>query len=187
MKINLQARKSESCVKHTKPNKTFYVENNNIAKTNNKVETKNKTMVFQKENLTEEVINKHLHNKKDKLKLKQFLRTIQMSASSFIVAMPVSAQIQVKDLPSQSELVEFGQWIIQYASGTIIIGGIAWIAITRVLKFFPNERYKQLALDIAVNTVKGITEALLLPTIIGIIVGLTHLLFGGIPVFNLPL
>lgn len=149
----------------------------------------NKITVFQNENLQQEVKKFPVTNKLEKKKLKKLIQTVQASASSLLVAIPVSAQeveSVTKDLPTQSELLAIAQWAIIYSTVAIISGGCVWVVLTRVLKFPAIEKYNKKALDIAVNTIKGITEALLIPTIIGIIVGVSFLLFGGIPVFNLP-
>lgn len=147
-----------------------------------------KPTVFHKENLQQEV-KKLNASQREKKKLKRLVQTVQASASSFVIAIPVSAQevgSATKDLPTQEQLLEIAQWAITYATTAIVVAGCVWIVVSRVLHFLPVEKYKKMALDIATNTIKGITEALLIPTIIGIIVGVSFLLFGGVPVFNLP-
>mgnify|MGYP005750564019 CR=1 FL=1 len=180
MKVNLTTKNSKSYVDYIQPTKEIY----NVGKN----ETSN-ISVFHKENIQQEVEKLKVKDQKEKRRLKKLIQVAQASTSSFIVAIPVSAQTPevAKELPPPEQLMELAQWAIGYATISIIAAGIIWVVITRVLHFLPIEKYKKMALDIATNTIKGITEALLIPTIIGIIIGIAFLLFGGIPVFNLPL
>lgn len=157
---------------------------------NIKTKDSNDAKVFTIENLQQEVKKSKLPLK-EKSKLNKMLKTLTASASTFIVAIPVSAQETTakvtEELPSTIELAEMGQWLIGYTTIVIIVAGIVWVVASRVLHFFPVEKYRKMALDIAQGTLKGITEALTLPTIFLIIIGIAYLLFGGFASFNLPL
>lgn len=184
MLVNLQTKDCKSYVNYTKPSKTI---SDNVNK-NNKI-------LFQPLNPIQEVKHPDLNLKQNK-KVNKWIKSLTLSASSFLIALPVSAQevatqaqtsTVLAELPSQADLVEIARWAIGYSTVAIVAFGVVWIVATRVLQFPAIKKYRDMALDIATNTIKGITEALLIPTLVAIIIGVTVLLFGGIGVFSLPL
>lgn len=194
--VNLQAKGYKSYVNYTKPNKTVYEAPVKLNPHVNEL-NKNNQSLFQVLNPLEEVKHEQLSPKENK-KVNKWLKTLTLSASSFLIALPVSAQEKIakvepevstvlSELPSQADLMEIARWAIGYSTVAIVAGGVVWIVATRVLQFPAIKKYRDMALEIATNTIKGITEALLIPTLVAIIIGVTVLLFGGIGVFSLPL
>lgn len=181
MLVKLQAKECKTFVTYKKPNKTIY---------DNSIElNKNNKEVFQILNPHQEVKHENLNLKQNK-KINQWIKSLMLSASSFLVAIPVSAQgtsSVIADLPSQTDLMEIAQWAIGYSTKSIVLFGVVWIVVTRVLQFPAIKKYRDMALEIATNTIKGITEAILIPTLIAIIIGISVLLFGDIGIFHLPL
>ena len=188
MLVKLQAKDSKSYVNYTKPNKVVY--QSHELKNNSKA-------VFQILNPLQEVKHNQLNPKENK-KVNKWLKSLTLSASSFLIAIPVSAQEKIAkiepeavtvlaDLPSHKDMIEIAQWAIGFSTVAIVAGGVVWIVATRVLQFPAIKKYRDMALEIATNTIKGITEAILIPTLIAIIIGTAVLLFGGIGAFQLPL
>lgn len=184
MLVKLQTKDYKSYVNYTKPSKVIVDSVN-----------KNDKMLFRLLNPLQEVKHESLNHNQNK-KINKWIKSLTLSASSFLVAIPVSAQevaTQVQtstvltELPSQADLVEIARWAIGYSTVAIVAFGVVWIVATRVLQFPAIKKYREMALEIATNTIKGITEALLIPTLVAIIVGVTILLFGGIGAFSLPL
>ena len=189
MLVNLQAKDCKNYVNYTKPSKTVYRTSNEL--------NKNEQPLFQILNPHQEVKHENLSSKQSK-KINKWLKSLTLSASSFLIALPVSAQEKIgkiepevstviSELPSQTDLVTIAQWAIGYTTVAIVASGVVWIVATRVLQFPAIKKYRDMALEIATNTIKGITEALLIPTLIAIIIGTVVLLFGGIGAFSLPL
>lgn len=186
MLIKVRGKECKSYVKYQKQNKIIYDDSLSLRINNN---SNDNISVFQKQNLQKEVNYQNL-SLKGKKKVNKWIKSLTLSASSFLVAIPVSAQEVVSataDLPSHADLLAIAQWAIGYSTIAIVAGGVVWIVVTRILQFPAIEKYRKMALEIATNTIKGITEALLIPTLVGIIIGVAILLFGGIGVFNLPL
>jgi len=186
MKANLLAKSLKTYVHYQNPSKEllFGDVGNHISKINDE----NTVKVFTKGSLKEEV-KKLNPTQKEKKKFKKLMQAATTSASSLIIALPVSAQENtdiIAELPSHEELIRIALWLIGYTTIATIVVGICWVVVTRILHYMPVEQYKKWALEIATGTIKGITEVLTLPTIIMIIIGVAVLLFGGIPGFNLP-
>ncbi|MET3505582.1 hypothetical protein ABMB67_001671 [Halalkalibacter oceani] len=132
---------------------------------------------------------KKLPNSKQKI----LENTIPLLLSTTAITKPIKASAEEKSvaeitgLPTSTELMEVVKMLIDYS---VIIGigiGALVLLITRLYYYHPNEKYHKKAMESASNSIKGMTQILITPTVIIILLTVAKLLLGGLPNFQLPL
>lgn len=145
-------------------------------------------MYFLKKILQKEV--KKLRPQKRKRIIKT-LQIIQMSSMLILGADQIAfaetpTTSLVEGLPEKEAILELVMWLI----GVFTIGGVGigvlWLLATRLLYFHPEKKKHAMVLTLGMNAIKGITEIILAPTIVGIILVVSYLLLGKSPFFHLP-
>lgn len=91
------------------------------------------------------------------------------------------------ELPSPQAVDEFTQWAIRTVTKLGVAAGIVVALMSSWLYFHPDPNKSKKAIEMIGNSIKGITQILLIPTIVGIIILTAVLLLGDLPFFHLPL
>lgn len=117
---------------------------------------------------------------KTNLRKKVLLTVIPAS----LFPLPASAAVTT-GLPDPSQIGSILNEVIQFVSISGVGIGLVWLIGSRLYYLHPSKRESQKAMDIASNSIKGITQILVMPTIIGILITLATLLLGDSPYFQI--
>jgi len=182
----MTARSLDSEVKYQNPNKVI-----NYGTFNNKLDGKT-DVNFIKEIMKKEV--KHLPFYKNKKVLKTLAFTQVALLSALIISEPSLALATdvmevnsslMSELPTPAEVDAFTQWAISTTTKLgVSAGGIVSI-IACGLYFHPDPTKSKKAMEMIANAFKGVTNIILIPTIMAIIFLTAQYLLGDLPFFHL--
>ncbi len=182
----LTTRSLDSEVTYTNLNKKINMSNS--------VEEKMKKEVnFIKQKINEEVKPLPFYKKKKFLKtlvstqvaLLSILALTSPTLAATAEAVVTNASL-MEELPSPEQVDEFTQWAISTVTKLGVAAGIIVAMLASTLYFHPDPNKVKKAMEMIGNAIKGITQILLIPTIVGIIIITAMYLLGDLPFFHLP-
>jgi hypothetical protein len=126
--------------------------------------------------------------------VKKFLKNVKVkitSLSALMVATPTLVGAEERSiaaqtgLPEPEAIMEFIQMLISYATILGIGAGVLCLLFGAILYYIPKKKGK--AIEVTSNGIRGITQILMVPTLVMILLLTASLLLGTSPNFHLPL
>lgn len=130
--------------------------------------------------------------REQKRRLNTILKKMQIpSLSTLMVTIPTIVTAEEKSiaeqtgLPEPDAIMEFIQMLISYATIIGIGMGVLTLLFGAILYYIPKKKGK--AIEVTQNGIRGITQILMVPMLVTILLLAASLLLGTSPNFHLPL